>query len=131
MLQRNAQSIIKNQIGFKNELPYFKLTNVLALNQSSVNTSTTIFLPALAQDSNSVTYEVPIDCAGRLLAWQSCHILLILSNHCTNSDTGGSGSLYNPYRMALFHFTDSLDTPSNMASGIVKAIFKLSIGPIF
>lgn len=60
------------------------------------------YLPSLPQDSNSGghVHDVPIDCTSRLLAWQSCHILLILSNHCTNE------ALYNPYRLALFHFTD-------------------------
>jgi hypothetical protein len=61
-------------------------------------------LPNLASDAYSSanhSIEAQIDCTNRLLAWQSCHILLILSNHCTNE------SLHNPYRLALFHFTDT------------------------
>ena len=44
------------------------------------------FLPELPQDSNSAgNYnDSPIECNNRLLAWQSCHIILILTNHCTN-----------------------------------------------
>ena len=62
------------------------------------------YLPDLRSDSHSKSNsgkEMFIECSDRLLAWQSCHILLILSNHCTNE------TLYNPYRLALFHFTDS------------------------
>lgn len=59
-------------------------------------------------DVNLNTNETLIDCTNRLLALQSCHILLILSNHCTNE------SFRNPYRLALFHFTDTQDTPTNL-----------------
>jgi hypothetical protein len=63
------------------------------------------FLPPLPNDSSTSSgayaYETQIDCSSRLLAWQSCHILLVLVNNCTNE------SLYNPYRLALFHFTDT------------------------
>ncbi|CAF1591172.1 unnamed protein product [Rotaria magnacalcarata] len=42
------------------------------------------------------------------LANQSIHLLLILSNHFTND-------LHrNPYRLALLHFTDTQDTPTNL-----------------
>jgi hypothetical protein len=69
------------------------------------NKTIVTFLPNLPSDthttnSSNVT-DTQIDSASRLLAWQSCHILLVLSNHCTNE------SLYNPYRLALFHFTDT------------------------
>ena len=63
------------------------------------------YLPSIPADGNGSasgnSNDVQIDCASRLLAWQSCHILLVLSNHCTNE------ALYNPYRLALFHFTDT------------------------
>lgn len=64
------------------------------------------YLPHLPADAHSSSgggalTDTQIDSANRLLAWQSCHILLVLSNHCTNE------SLYNPYRLALFHFTDT------------------------
>ena len=63
------------------------------------------FLPNLPTDASnansSYIYDAQIDCSSRLLAWQSCHLLLVLVNHCT------SESLYNPYRLALFHFTDT------------------------
>ena len=66
------------------------------------------YLPDLPVDtnnsSNNTVNDVQIDCPSRLLAWQSCHLLLILTNHCTNE------SLYNPYRLALFHFTDTQGT---------------------
>ena len=68
------------------------------------NSEIITYLPDLRSDSHSKSNsgkEMFIECSDRLLAWQSCHILLILSNHCTNE------TLYNPYRLALFHFTDS------------------------
>ena len=77
---------------------------------SSANQDTIVtYLPSLNGENNSsvssksggAAGDAPLDCASRLLAWQSCHILLVLSNHCTNE------SLYNPYRLALFHFTDT------------------------
>jgi dymeclin len=43
-----------------------------------------------------------INFTDRLLALQSCHILLILSNYRTNDIT-----FRNPFRLALFHFTDT------------------------
>ncbi len=64
------------------------------------------YLPPLPHDSNSApsaSSEPALDCQSRLLAWQSCHLLLVLANHCT------SEHLYNPYRLALFHFTDTTD----------------------
>lgn len=76
----------------------------------SANPSGTIvtYLPHLPSDAHSNPSgggagltDTQIDSTNRLLAWQSCHILLVLSNHCTNE------SLYNPYRLALFHFTDT------------------------
>lgn len=67
------------------------------------------YLPSFSNDTynnanSSSPYDTPIDCSSRLLAWQSCHILLVLTNHCTNE------SLYNPYRLVLFHFTDTQGT---------------------
>lgn len=71
---------------------------------SSSNQPMITFLPNLPSDteiSSSNVTDTQIDCENRLIAWQSCHVLLILSNHCT------SESLSNPYRLALFHFTDT------------------------
>jgi hypothetical protein len=68
------------------------------------NQSLVTYLPNLPNDndnSSSNLNDTQIDCENRLLAWQSCHVLLILSNHCSNE------SLCNPYRTALFHFTDT------------------------
>jgi len=68
------------------------------------NQSLLTYLPNLPNDndnSSSNLNDTQIDCENRLLAWQSCHVLLILSNHCSNE------SLCNPYRLALFHFTDT------------------------
>jgi hypothetical protein len=71
----------------------------------SANSEDTTFLPSIPSEGNgsasASSNDVQIDCGTRLLAWQSCHILLVLSNHCTNE------ILYNPYRLALFHFTDT------------------------
>ncbi len=72
---------------------------------SNTNTEDITFLPNIPAEGNgsasASSNDVQIDCGSRLLAWQSCHILLVLSNHCTNE------ILYNPYRLALFHFTDT------------------------
>ncbi|CAF0880831.1 unnamed protein product [Adineta ricciae] len=45
---------------------------------------------------------------NRHLSNQSIHLLLILSNHFT------SDAHRNPYRLALLHFTDTQDTPTNL-----------------
>lgn len=99
---------------------------------NSSNPSMITYLPSLPNDSDTSSSNVSdsqIDCENRLLAWQrqkhislrlkkisinstlniisSCHILLILSNHCTNE------SLCNPFRLALFHFTDTQGTKFN------------------
>lgn len=70
------------------------------------------YLPNLTHDCNTSGHanDNNIDCMNRLLAWQSCHILLILTNHCSNE------SLYHPYRLALFHFTDSQGTSANFSN---------------
>lgn len=70
----------------------------------SPNDPIVTYLPSLPNDNSSNSGNIndaQIDCSTRLLAWQSCHILLVLSNHCTNE------SLFNPFRLALFHFTDT------------------------
>jgi hypothetical protein len=76
---------------------------------SSTQTQTTT--PAISTTSNDTNLNETLDCTNRLLALQSCHILLILSNHCTNE------SFRNPYRLALFHFTD---TQGKEINGILK-----------
>ncbi|UJR14717.1 hypothetical protein I4U23_001710 [Adineta vaga] len=48
------------------------------------------------------------DLRNRHLANQSIHLILILSNHFTND------AHRNPYRLALLHFTDTQDTPTNL-----------------
>jgi hypothetical protein len=48
------------------------------------------------------------DLRNRHLANQSIHLLLILSNHFTNDVHR------NPYRLALLHFTDTQDSPTNL-----------------
>ena len=48
------------------------------------------------------------DLRNRHLANQSIHLLLILSNHFTND------AHRNPYRLALLHFTDTQDSPTNL-----------------
>jgi hypothetical protein len=72
---------------------------------TSANSQDITYLPNIPTDGNGSasgnSNDIQIDCGSRLLAWQSCHILLVLSNHCTNE------ALYNPYRLALFHFTDT------------------------
>ena len=94
-------------------LGYGSSNETAANDQSSTTTNQqmTTYLPSLPNDSDGASSNIndsQIDCENRLLAWQSCHILLILSNHCTNE------SLCNPYRLALFHFTDTQDTPTNL-----------------
>lgn len=80
-------------------------SNTAPAEATSINQKIPTYLPNLPSDiysnPNSNANETQIDCHNRLLAWQSVHILLVLSNHCTNE------SLYNPYRLALFHFTDT------------------------
>jgi hypothetical protein len=88
------------------------------------------YLPNLPTDnsttSGAYTYDsAPIDCASRLLAWQSCHMLLVLVNHCT------SESLYNPYRLALFHFTDTHDTPTNIPNSEPLPWFSIEYAKLF
>ena len=72
---------------------------------SSASAQDLTYLPSIPSEGNgsasASSNDAQIDCGNRLLAWQSCHILLVLSNHCTNE------ALYNPYRLALFHFTDT------------------------
>jgi len=88
------------------------------------------YLPHLPADAHSSSgggalTDTQIDSANRLLAWQSCHILLVLSNHCTNE------SLYNPYRLALFHFTDTQDTPTNLPNSEPLPWFSIDYTKLF
>lgn len=53
-------------------------------------------------ETQQSTVHSPIDNQRYLLAHQSIHLLLILSNHFTNDVHR------NPYRLALLHFTDTL-----------------------
>ena len=93
------------------------LWTVMTLGLSSSSTTTTTETSTSETTTTSktnndlylnTTNETQIDCTNRLLALQSCHILLILSNHCTNE------SFRNPYRLALFHFTDTQGLTSNI-----------------
>jgi hypothetical protein len=89
------------------------------------------FLPDLPADVNSsnsghvIGIDTQIDCSTRLLAWQSCHIMLILSNHCTHD------SLYNPYRLAMFHFTHTQDTPTNLPNSEPLPWFSIDFTKLF
>lgn len=90
------------------------------------------YLPSLPSDhstsGNGGVYlydSAPIDCSARVLAWQSCHLLLVLVNHCTNE------SLYNPYRLALFHFTDTQDTPTNLPNSEPLPWFSIEFTKLF
>ncbi len=71
--------------------------SVVTLGYSSTSPSSSPKKLATLTDASSIE---SIDCQSRLLALQSCHALLILSNYCT------SEHVRNPYRLALFHFTD-------------------------
>jgi hypothetical protein len=89
-----------------------------------------LFLPSLPTDNSTATgaymNDTPLmDCASRLLAWQSCHMLLVLVNHCTNE------SLYNPYRLALFHFTDTHDTPTSIPNSEPLPWFSIEYAKLF
>jgi len=59
-------------------------------------------------DASNNSSESTIDLTKKHLANQSIHLLLILSNHFTNDVHR------NPYRLALLHFTDTQDSPTNV-----------------
>lgn len=65
-----------------------------------------------SQSNKDDASQETINYTDRLLALQSCHILLILSNYCTNDIT-----FRNPFRLALFHFTDTQGKPSIISQG--------------
>lgn len=79
-------------------------------------------LPSSSSNQNT---DDDLDCSSRYLAWQSCHILLVLSNNCTNE------SLYNPYRLALFHFTDTQNTPTNLPNSEPLPWFSIDFSKLF
>jgi hypothetical protein len=91
----------------------------------------TTYLPSLPTDNSTtgtgayIYDSPPVDCAVRVLAWQSCHLLLVLANHCTNE------SLYNPYRLALFHFTDTHDTPTSIPNSEPLPWFSVEYAKLF
>ena len=114
------------------------LWSVMTLGLGSSGASSTVntqeddnektYLPNLPTDNSSAnqnTTDIQIDCSTRLLAWQSCHILLVLSNHCTNE------SFYNPYRLALFHFTDTQNTPTNLPNSEPLPWFSIDFTKLF
>ncbi|GAB6032050.1 hypothetical protein CHUAL_010419 [Chamberlinius hualienensis] len=60
-----------------------------------------------------------------LLANQSLLLILVLTNHCTNEK-----SCHNPYRQALFSFTNSQDSSSGSPTQAV-ATFKIDYSQVF
>ncbi|UJR32022.1 hypothetical protein I4U23_019491 [Adineta vaga] len=79
------------------------LWSVVTLGMSSSTTPTT---PASEEATNAT--EPTNILHNRHLSNQSIHLLLILTNHFTND------AHRNPYRLALLHFTDTQDTPTNL-----------------
>ncbi|CAF1028148.1 unnamed protein product [Adineta steineri] len=77
------------------------LWSVVTLGLSSSPAST-------ATEGTTISTEYTSDLQNRHLANQSIHLLLILSNHFT------SDVHRNPYRLALLHFTDTQDSPTNL-----------------
>jgi len=77
----------------------YGLWSVMTLGMGSSSTTT---------DSNLSPQDPAFDLRNRHLANQSIHLLLILSNHFTNDVHR------NPYRLALLHFTDTQDSPTNL-----------------
>lgn len=102
--QRSIMSSVASGLWSVVTLGYGSAAAPTATSESDKNEIIT-YLPKISSDNsgsgNVNGYDTPIDCSARFLAWQSCHILLVLSNQCTNE------SLHNPYRLALFHFTDT------------------------
>ncbi|CAF3752355.1 unnamed protein product [Rotaria sp. Silwood1] len=79
----------------------YGLWSVVTLGMGSSSTSNTTDETLTANDP---AYEL----RNHHLANQSIHLLLILSNHFTND------AHRNPYRLALLHFTDTQDSPTNL-----------------
>ncbi|CAF4002073.1 unnamed protein product [Rotaria sp. Silwood2] len=77
------------------------LWSVVTLGMSSSSTTTVTEATATSIDSTK-------ELRNRHLSNQSIHLLLILSNHFTNDVHR------NPYRLALLHFTDTQDSPTNL-----------------
>ncbi|CAF1173754.1 unnamed protein product [Rotaria sordida] len=77
------------------------LWSVVTLGMSSSSTST-------ATEGTATSIDSIKDLRNRHLSNQSIHLLLILSNHFTNDIHR------NPYRLALLHFTDTQDSPTNL-----------------
>lgn len=94
-------------------------TSSSSSNSSSTTTtsSTTTNTLTANTSNNEPNINEMLDCTNRFLALQSCHILLILSNHCTNE------LFRNPYRLALFHFTD---TQGKMNLFLLENCFKIT-----
>lgn len=61
-----------------------------------------------------------------LLANQSILFILVLANHCT-----GERSIHNPYRQALYSFTNSQDESNSTTPTQVAATFKLDFSKLY
>ena len=83
----------------------YGLWSVVTLGMGSTSSSTNI---TTTNEGNSIVQDAAFDLRNRHLANQSIHLLLILSNHFTND------AHRNPYRLALLHFTDTQDSPTNL-----------------
>ncbi|KAI0209934.1 Dymeclin [Lamellibrachia satsuma] len=64
--------------------------------------------------------------SDKLLAKQSLLLILVLANHCT-SDL----ELHNPYRQALFSFTDSQDSAPASSPTLAVATFKVNFSKLY
>ncbi|RNA42637.1 dymeclin [Brachionus plicatilis] len=132
---QNLSSYLSNEV--QNQRSFMSsvasgLWSVMTLGLGSANLSTDqnnledenekYFLPS---DSTTQNTDDQLDCSSRYVAWQSCHILLVLSNNYTNE------SLYNPYRLALFHFTDTQNTPTNLPNSEPLPWFSIDFSKLF
>ncbi|CAF0810057.1 unnamed protein product [Adineta steineri] len=81
------------------------LWSVVTLGMGS---STTTPTTTTASEGTVSPTDPAYDLRNHHLANQSIHLILILSNHFTND------AHRNPYRLALLHFTDTQDSPTNL-----------------
>ncbi|CAF4397677.1 unnamed protein product, partial [Adineta steineri] len=81
------------------------LWSVVTLGMGS---STTTPTTTTASEGTVSPTDPAYDLRNHHLSNQSIHLILILSNHFTND------AHRNPYRLALLHFTDTQDSPTNL-----------------
>ncbi|XP_074661228.1 dymeclin-like [Tubulanus polymorphus] len=87
----------------------------------------TVVTLGLAKGQEAPSEETPAADAP-LLANQSLLLMLILTNHCTSGQ-----SVHNPYRQALFSFTNSQEQDSQTSSDPTEAVatFKIDYSQLY